>query len=248
MSDEALTITREALAGTRAWLVGGAVRDRLLQKGSDLAFAHLDLDLAIDGDVRSAAKQLGRAVGGPSFELSDAFGAWRVIAPGWQADLTPLRGGSLEADLSLRDFTVNAIAEPLAGGELVDPFSGVLDLEAGRLRMVGPQSFPDDPLRVLRLAGLAGMLGRTPEGGTVAAARDAAPELAQVAAERVFYELKRIVVADRAVDGLLLAERTGALSAVLPELSELRGVEQTVYHHRDAHGHTLEVLERAVEI
>lgn len=248
MSDAALTVAREALVDTPAWIVGGAVRDRLL--GSDLPFAHLDLDLIVDGDVRSAAKQLARAAGGPAFELSDAFGAWRVIAGDrtWQADLTPMRGGSLESDLSLRDFTVNAIAEPLAGGERFDPFGGAQDLGARRLRMVGPQSFADDPLRVLRLARFAVMLGLTPEGGTVQAARDAAGELGQVAAERVFYELKRIVVADRAVEGLLLAERIGAVAAVLPELGDLHGVEQTIYHHRDAHGHTLEVLERAVEI
>ena len=250
MSDTPLTIAREALGGTTAWLVGGAVRDRLHQTGSDLPFAHLDLDLIVDGDVRAAAKQLARAAGGPAFELSDAFGAWRVIAGDrtWQADLTPMRGGSLESDLSLRDFTVNAIAEPLAGGELVDPFDGAHDLDARRLRMVGPQSFADDPLRVLRLARFAVMLGLAPEEGTVASARHAAAELAQVAPERIFYELKRIVVADGAVEGLVLAERVGALEAVLPELSELRGVEQTVYHHRDAHGHTLEVLERAVQI
>jgi putative nucleotidyltransferase with HDIG domain len=210
----------------------------------------LDLDLIVDGDVRQAAKHLARATSGPSFELSDDFGAWRVIAGdrSWQADINPLRGGSLDADLALRDFTVNAMAEPLAGGELVDPFGGAGDLERRRLRMVGPQSFADDPLRVLRLARLATELRLTPEPQTVAAAREQAPRLADVAQERVFAELKRIVTADDAVNGLLLAERTGAVGAVLPELGELRGVEQTVYHHRDAYGHTLEVLERAVEI
>jgi poly(A) polymerase len=256
MSD-ALAITREALRGERAWLVGGAIRDRLLkgsdlafEQGSDLAFEHLDLDLVVDGDVRAVAKRLARAARGPAFELSDAFGAWRVHAPdrSWQVDLTPLRGGSLEADLALRDFTVNAIAEPLEGGAPVDPLGGRADLEAGRLRMVGARSFADDPLRVLRLARLATELGLTPDAATVDAARAHAAELHGVAGERIFAELKRIVAADAAVEGLLLAERCGALSAVLPEIGDLHGIEQTVYHHRDAHGHTLEVLERAVEL
>ena len=250
MSD-ALRIAREALAGEPGvWLVGGALRDRLLARGSALAFEHLDVDLVVDGDVRAAAKRIARAAGGPSFELSDAFGAWRVHARdrAWQADLTPLRGGSLDADLALRDFTINAMAEPLAGGDLVDPLGGQEDLAARRLRMVGPQSFADDPLRVLRLARHACELGLSADDATLAAAREHARGLHRVAPERVFAELKRIVLADAAVDGLLLAEECGALPAVLPELSELRGVEQTVYHHRDAHGHTLEVLERAVEI
>jgi putative nucleotidyltransferase with HDIG domain len=248
MSDP-LTIARDALAGEPAWLVGGAIRDRLL-RGSDPGFQQRDLDLVVAGDVRGAAKRLARAVRGPAFELSDDFGAWRVMSGDrtWQADLSPLRGGGLEADLALRDFTVNAMAEPLAGGELVDPFGGAADVAARRLRVVGPQSLADDPLRVLRLPRLACELGFDPDEATVAAAREHAPRLTGVAQERVFAELKRIVTADAAVEGLLLAERIGAIAAVLPELGALHGVEQTIYHHRDAHGHTLEVLERAVQI
>lgn len=239
-----LQIARAALGGFDAWLVGGAVRDRLL--GRDSA----DLDLVVDGDPGAAAKTLARAIKGPAFELSDEFGAWRVHAPDrtWQADINPLRGGSLAADLGLRDFTLNAIAEPLAGGDPVDPFGGARDLEARTLRAVGPRSFTDDPLRVLRLARQATELGLTPDAATVTAAEDESPRLQEVAQERVFAELRRIVVADDAVAGLRLAGALGALAAVLPELGELQGVEQTVYHHRDAYGHTLEVLERAVAI
>ena len=241
-----VSVVREALAGERAWLVGGAVRDRLLGRTT----SDNDLDLAVDGDVRAAARRLARAIDGPMFELSDAFGAWRVIAPdrSWQADLTPLRGGSLDADLALRDVTVNAMAEPLAGGELADPFGGTRDLEERRLRAVGPRSFTDDPLRVLRVARLATELGFRPDDATVGAALAEAPRLRDVAQERVFAELKRVLTADDAVAGLELADRLGALDAVLPELGDLRGIEQTVYHHRDAHGHTLEVVQWAVDL
>ena len=115
-----IEMLREALAGERAWLVGGALRDRLLGRPTP------DLDVVVDGDVRRAARSLGRGAGGASFELSDQFGAWRVVARdrSWQVDITPLQGGSLEADLAARDLTVNAMAEPLAGGELVDPHGG----------------------------------------------------------------------------------------------------------------------------
>src|SRR5690349_6974486 len=134
---DALAATREALAGERAWLVGGAPRDRRL--GRPLT----DVDLVVDGDVKAAARRLARALDGPMFELSGEFGAWRVIAPdrAWQADLSPLRDGALEADLALRDFTANAIAEPLEGGEAVDPFGGAGDIEARRLRMVSARAF-----------------------------------------------------------------------------------------------------------
>jgi poly(A) polymerase len=249
VSEDALSLAREALAGERVWLVGGALRDRLLGRPVD------DLDLVVDGDVRAAAKTLARAAGGPSFELSDDFGAWRVIARdrGWQADLSAMRGGSLQADLALRDFTVNAMAEPLDPDSFpdprpVDPFDGAADLSARRLRTVGPRSFPDDPLRVMRLARLACELGLEPDAPTLGAAREHAASLATVSPERVFAELRRVVVADRALDGLALLDAVGALDVVLPELTALRGIEQTVYHHRDAFGHTLEVLERAIEV
>jgi putative nucleotidyltransferase with HDIG domain len=184
------------------------------------------------------------------FELSEAFGAWRVLAAdrSWQADLSPLRGGSLPADLALRDFTINAMAEPVAGGDVVDPFGGAGDLAARRLRMVGPDAFADDPLRVVRAARLACELGLDVEASTAEAARGQAGGAAAVAQERVFAELRRIVGGDDAVRGLELLDALGATEAVLPELAAMRGVEQTRYHHRDAHGHTLEVLAEAIAL
>src|ERR1700712_1305264 len=134
---------REALAGEGRWLVGGALRDRLLGRPTP------DLDVVVDGDVRRAARSLGRGAGGASFELSDQFGAWRVVARdrSWQVDITPLQGGSLEADLGARDLTVNAMAEPLAGGDLVDPHGGARDLDHKRLRMVSAEAVGADPPR-----------------------------------------------------------------------------------------------------
>ena len=220
---------REALAGERAWLVGGALRDRLLGRPTP------DLDVVVDGDVRRAARSLGRGAGGASFELSDQFGAWRVVARdrSWQVDITPLQGGSLEADLGARDLTVNAMAEPLSGGELVDPHGGAQDLDHKRLRMVSADAFVADPLRTLRVARLATELGFEIDPDTAAAVRRHAPGLADTAQERVFTELRRIVGADAAVRGLALMDELDLVAAVLPELTTLRGVEQNPYHHRD---------------
>ena len=162
-----LALAREALNGRRAWLVGGAVRDRLLGRQT------FDLDVVVDGPPEEAAKALGRAGRAAAFPLSDAFGVWRVVARDhrWQVDLLPVNGDSIEADLAARDFTVNAIAEPLAGGEAIDPFGGRADLAAGRLRMVSAQAFAADPLRVLRAARLACELHLEPDPETRAAAR-----------------------------------------------------------------------------
>ncbi|HEV2820900.1 MAG TPA: HD domain-containing protein [Solirubrobacteraceae bacterium] len=242
---EALAVARAALAGEEVHLVGGAVRDRLL--GRPLT----DLDLVVAApDAAPAARALGRAAGGPAFALSDIWGSWRVLPAdrSWQADLTPRRGGSLEGDLALRDFTLNAMAEPLAGGGLIDPHGGAQDLAAGRLRMVTERAFTEDALRAVRLARLSCELGLTVDEETLAAARRHADGLRGVAGERIFAELKRIITAADVLRGLDLLDRAGVVAVVLPELEAMRGVEQTVYHHRDVHGHVLEVLEHVIAI
>lgn len=245
MSDP-LAIARGALAGRDAWLVGGAVRDRLLGREAERP----DLDLAVAGDVEAAARALARTARAAVFPLSEAFGAWRVVAQrdGWQADLAPLLGETIQQDLAQRDFTVNAIAEPLAGGEPIDPTGGGADLADRRLRMVSAGAFAADPLRVLRVARFACELALTPDEATVVAAAEHAPGLANVAAERIFAELKRIVAAPDPVAGIELLDRLGATAVVLPELHALAGVEQSTYHHLDVRDHTLAVLTETVAL
>jgi putative nucleotidyltransferase with HDIG domain len=240
----ALDIARAALRDQDAWVVGGAVRDRLL--GREVR----DVDVAVADDPRAAARRVAVQAGGPAFELSGEFGAWRVMAPdrSWQLDVAVLQGASIEEDLARRDFTINAIAEPLGGGPVLDPHGGVHDAHDRRLRMVAARAFDDDPLRVLRLARLATELGLEVDDATLAAARGRAPGLARVAAERIFAELKRLVGADAAVAGLRLCDALAATEQVLPELHELHGVGQSRYHHLDVHGHTLEALQAAIDL
>jgi poly(A) polymerase len=237
---------RAAIGEERAWLVGGAVRDRLARR----ARPGDDLDVAIDGDPRGVARRLARATRGAAFELSDEFGGWRVVGPGhaWQVDLTPLVGGSLERDLAARDLTINAMAEPLHGGDVVDPHGGRADLAARRLRMVAAGAFAADPLRTLRLARLAAELGFAVEAATATAAREHAPALTGVAPERVFAEVKRMLAGDAAVAGLQQMDDLGLTAVILPELTALRGVGQNRYHHRDVLGHTIEVLEAVIAL
>ncbi|HME02016.1 MAG TPA: HD domain-containing protein [Solirubrobacteraceae bacterium] len=244
MSD-GLQAAQEALAGKRAWLVGGAVRDRVL--GSTMG----DLDVVVDGEPEQAARAVARAAGRAAcFALSEEYGAWRVVARdrAWQLDVEPLRGGSLEADLRLRDFTVNAVAEPIDGGAPIDPLGGLADLAARRLRMVAAGAFADDPLRVLRLVRMAVELDMEPEEETLRCARKGAAALERVSAERVFIELRRILASPRASWGVEMMTELGATAAVLPELEALRGVEQSRFHHLDVYGHTIEVLERTIAL
>ena len=153
-----------------------------------------------------------------------------------------------EADLGLRDFTVNAIAEPIEGGAPIDPLGGLEDLTARRLRMAGPRRFADDPLRVLRLVRMAVELDLEPEPQTSGAARAQAGGLRGVSAERVFIELRRILAAPRARRGTRADGRAGGDGGRAAELEALRGVEQSRFHHLDVYGHTLEALDRTIEL
>ncbi len=227
-----------------AWIVGGAVRDAAL--GKEVG----DLDLATAGDPGQVARAIGSELGEHAFELSAEFGTWRVVSatPGWQVDVTALRGGTIEADLAARDFTIGAVAVPLAGGEAIDPFDGLADLERRVLRAVGEGSFRDDPLRLLRAPRFAAELGLEVEPGTVSLARAAAPRAADPAGERQLAELRQLLGGPDPLRGLSLLAELELTPVVLPELAELQGVEQGPNHHLDVHDHTLAVLEHTLEI
>jgi putative nucleotidyltransferase with HDIG domain len=238
---------REALgeeAPGRSWVVGGAVRDAALGRPVS------DLDLAFAGDPRGAAAAIARGGGGSSFELSAEFETWRARDRGgeWQVDVTPLRGEGIEGDLAARDFTIGAVAVPLGGGEALDPFDGLGDLERRTLRMVSERSFADDPLRLLRAARLAAELELEIEAGTEASAKALAERASEPAGERVLGELRLLIAGPDPLGGLDLIERLGIMEPLLPEVAALRGVDQTANHHLDVYDHTMAVLERLLEV
>lgn len=196
-----------ALAGDEAYVVGGAVRDELLGRPV------VDLDIACR-DPEAAARAYAKATGGALFPLSERHGAWRVASrDGPTVDFTPLRDG-IEADLATRDFTVNAIARPLASRELVDPLGGRADLEAGALRAVTPEVFRDDPLRLLRAVRLEDELGLRLNAATEHLVRRDAALVTGPAGERILAELARLFEAGfRRLDELgLLAPLGGSLA------------------------------------
>jgi poly(A) polymerase len=236
---------REPLRQHDPWLVGGGVRDLLMGRPLD------DVDMVVAGDAQAAAIDLARAVRGHAFSLSERFGAWRVIDRDrrWQSDITPVRGGGIDADLALRDFTINAMAVPLIAGEpLQDPHGGRADLDARVLRVVSERSYADDPLRTLRMPRLACELELEVEQTTRTLAARHAPGIASVSGERVFYELRRLVLCERVLDAIALMDEAGLVAELLPELEQTKGVGQNPYHHLDVWGHTLAVLEATLEL
>jgi poly(A) polymerase len=239
-------LVRGALAGggVDAWIVGGAVRD------AALAGEVTDLDIAVAGNPEAAARAIAKRGGGHAFELSAEFATWRVVDrdKNWQVDATALRGATVEADLAERDFTVGAVAVPLAGGEPIDPYGGLADLERRLLRVVGESSFAADPLRLLRAARLAAELELEVDPGTVELARSEASRAGDPAGERQLVELRQLIGGPDPLRGLALLDELGITPVVLPELAGLRNVEQGPNHHLDVHGHTLAVLEQTLAV
>jgi putative nucleotidyltransferase with HDIG domain len=243
----AAAVAWEELSGRdRAWVVGGAVRDAVL--GREL----VDVDVAVADGEREAAKAIARAAGGHAFELSSEFSTWRALAPdaSWHVDVTRLRGDSIDADLRARDFTVNSIAVAIgpAGADPLDPTGGLGDLERGVLRAASEASFADDPLRILRCARLVAELGFKVDEHTAELARQGASRAGEPAGERQLQELRLLMGSPDPIAGVELLTDLDAMREVLPEVDDLRGVEQNPNHHLDVHGHTIEVLRRLQEL
>ncbi len=207
-------LAREILGGQEAWVVGGAVRDELL--GREL----VDLDIAC-ADPEAAARAYATGSGGAPFPLSERHGAWRVALEGGHTiDFTPLRGGIAE-DLATRDFTINAIAIPLEGGEPADPYGGQRDLEDKVVRAVAPSVFADDPLRLLRAVRIADELGFRLDPSTEELVRGHAELVTRPSGERTYAELVRLSEAGyrRAAELGLLAPLGGSVEGLdRPEL------------------------------
>ncbi len=193
---------REVLHGEEAWIVGGAVRDELLGRPI------VDLDVAC-AEPERAARAFAKRVGGAPFPLSERHGAWRVVHDERTVDFTPLPG-AIEDDLATRDFTINAIALPLAGGEPADPFEGRSDLEERIVRAVSARVFENDPLRLLRAVRFEDELGFRLEPRTERLVGEQAALVTRAAGERILGELERLSVSGwRRLDELGLLEQLG---------------------------------------
>ena len=254
--DEAAPLAeRFAAAGFTLYLVGGIVRDLLL--GRELA-GHLDFDLTTDARPEDT-KRIVAGWADAVWTQGERFGtiglkrgerAFEITTHRAEAYLPDSRkpevvfADRIEADLSRRDFTVNAMAIDLEGLQLVDPFDGTADLAAGRLRtpLAPEESFGDDPLRMLRAARFIAGYGLKPDPELVAAATSMADRLSIVSAERIRDELDKLLVVDDPSDGLWFIVDTGLADHFLPELPQMRVEQDPIHRHKDVLAHTIAVV------
>ena len=200
----------------KAYLVGGGVRDLLL--GRRLK----DLDFALTGACAELPRRFAQSIGGSFFWLDEERLQGRVVRKGGDAALTfdfaPQRGETIEEDLSQRDFTINALALPLAGGRyaLIDPTVGFSDLQKGIIRACSPASFSDDPLRLLRAVRFAATLGFVIDEASRQTIAMESALLGRVAGERVRDELFQILAAPGITASLKALLDSGLLGQIVP--------------------------------
>jgi putative nucleotidyltransferase with HDIG domain len=227
---------------TDAYFVGGLVRDELLGRT-----VKRDIDLAIDGDAAELARTFADTIGG-AFHLMDADNnVARVILSDTYIDFAQLRG-DLRQDLGTRDFTINAMARQLGSNELTDPFHGQKHLQAKQICAVSDEAFQNDPVRLLRAVRIAGELGFTIGAHTEKLMRRDGALLAFASMERARDEFCKIIAQPNLLSMLRLLDDLGLLAALLPEVTALKGVEQSAPHVYDAFEHTLRVVDELEKI
>ena len=243
-------------AGHRLYLVGGVVRDAVLNRLKPEA----DLDLTTDA-LPAEIKALVRDASDAVWDQGERFGTIGLARGGRHYEITTHRAEfyvaesrnpevsfarEVEADLSRRDFTVNAMALSLPDLRMVDPFDGVGDLAAGRLRtpLAPEESFSDDPLRMLRAARFIAGYGLAPEPEVRAAVEKLKDRLEIVSAERIRDELDKLIVVPSPTEGLRFLVSTGLADHFLPELAGLALEQDPVHRHKDVLEHTYAVVEK----
>ncbi len=243
-------------AGRELYVVGGSVRDAILQKK-----AEADLDFTTDARPEEIIRIIqpwadARYLQGIRFGTVGARrGDLRVEITTFREEVYPEAGSrrphvtfarDVKSDLSRRDFTINAMAVRLPDKLFVDPFRGLYDLGHRRLRTpLDPEvSFSDDPLRMLRAARFVSVLGVAPEPEVVEAMRRLRDRLEIVSAERIREELSKLLLGKDVTAGLRLVLETSLADVFLPELPALRLEQDPVHKHKDVLEHTLAVVEK----
>ena len=246
-----------AKAGHRLYIVGGTVRDLMLGRNTD------DLDFDFTTDARpDVVKSLLENRVDSLWTQGERFGTIAALRGERSLEITTHRAeayspdsrkpdvqfsDSVDADLSRRDFTINAMALELtaASPQLVDPFGGLDDLHAKRLRTpLSPQeSFSDDPLRMLRAARFIATLGVIPDTDLVAAVRTMNQRLGIVSPERIRNEFDRMIVTADVTNGLRFTVETGLADQFLPELPALSLEQDPIHRHKDVLTHTFAVVQ-----
>lgn len=236
-----LDAVRALLPATEpVFLVGGAVRDAVRGRSNH------DLDFATPHGLKTA-RMVADGLSAAFFPLDETFDTGRVVLQHPDGsrdtlDFAGFRGKSLDADLRGRDFTINAIAMNIHTGEIIDPLGGVKDIREKRIRACTASALADDPVRILRAVRQAAALEFSIDPDTRKQMKNAVELLPRISAERQRDELFKMLEGPKPDATMRALELLGVFPHLLPELSALRGVEQSTPHVHELWTHTLTVL------
>lgn len=246
--------------GVDCYAVGGYVRDLFLDRHSK------DIDFVVVGSGIEVAKELARIIPDKRTKVNvfKNFGTAQTVVNGEELEFVGARkesynrdsrkpiveDGTLDDDLSRRDFTINALAVKVNGegfGELIDKFGGLEDMDRKVIRATGNPDviFSDDPLRMLRAIRFATQLRFSIDYTTFEGIKKNAGRIKIISGERIYVELTKIMQTSRPSIGWMLLEESGLLKLILPELENLKGVDTVAGRgHKDNFFHTLQVLDK----
>lgn len=232
------------------YLVGGAVRDRHIGRSVT------DMDFACR-NAKHLAEKLASAHGTAlvPFTKKTVGNCYRLINRENRndyIDISDIRGDSITADLALRDFTINAMAVKIdpggSLGKMIDPFRGVIDIQNKSLRIVGPDVFAKDALRILRAVRFSAELGFTLTSETIALIPSHANLIDRVTGERVWTELQRILQNSNSIALIRWMDEWRVLTRLFPEIKNMKNCPQNAHHHLDVWPHSLMVLRHCEKI
>ena len=245
--------------GIDCYVIGGFVRDFILERGHEK-----DIDIVAIGSGIELAKHVAKNLPNtPKVQIFKTYGTAMIRHEGVELEFVGARkesynedsrnpiveDGTLEEDQNRRDFTINALAISLNSaryGQLLDPFNGLKDLDEKRIKTpLDPViTYSDDPLRMLRAIRFATQLGFEIESTSFHAIKDQSYRIEIITKERINVEIQKILESKKPSVGFLLLEKTGLLQRILPELTNLKGVDiQEGQKHKDNFYHTLEVVD-----
>jgi len=233
------------------YLVGGFLRDLF----AGYKKPSLDLDFSVKSGAIDFGRMLARRLRAGFVVLDREHGCCRLVfkrgvaGPAATFDFVDFRGRDFEADLKKRDFTVNTLAVrlPFKRTGLLDVCGGLKDLHVKTVRMVGPSSFDEDPLRILRAFSLSATLGFAIEPATLRLAQLKREQLRGVAGERLRDEFFKVLAAGDAWRHIRKMDRRHVLENVIPQIRVMHNVKQGGYHHLDVWGHSLETVRKLEE-
>jgi len=242
----------------KVYIVGGYIRDIFIKKSKES-----DIDLMVVGDGIEFAKDLNNILYGSKLVIFNRFGTARFVVQNKTIEVSSARSekydsfsrnpliknSDLEIDISRRDFTINTLSVSLNKsnfGDLFDFYDGIKDINKGLIRtpLDPDKTFSDDPLRILRAIRFASQLDFKIDKRAQLSIKSKAGRISIVSFERIVIELYKILDSKIPSNGLELLQKLSVMDKILPEISELYGMEQPKeWHHKDVFYHTLKVVD-----